>query len=361
MGDNRRQLRRLHACTCAGRTSPTACRATSSSPTTSWSARCSCCSGRSSRFRVLHRPADLRGRPRRAAPSLRPRGDDSERLPRGCNRPARRRALRLRARAAPRRHRPDRRRRRGRPRRLRRPAGGRAPRSCPTARRAGARARRLQAAHREGPRALLRAGACGGRWPGRWWWSGRRSATGSACTSPTSRRCAAPLALLDVRPAYVLTDGFPVDGLGVPGPGGVEGRPGRCLHLRGLGAGQGDPGPDHARAARRLAGVRLQDAQGLHHRRAHRGARPRTARAPVHRMRFVNVRRAAGLEPPLRPDPAGLRVAAAGRRPCGRRSRTALSLRGGRVVTPGSPAAATRVSSRWVTRALRSGQGVSNT
>ena len=27
--------------------------------------------------------------------------------------------------------------------------------------------------------------------------------------------------------------------------------------------------------------------------------------SPVHRMRFVNVRRAAGLEPPLRPDPVG--------------------------------------------------------
>ena len=31
----------------------------------------------------------------------------------------------------------------------------------------------------------------------------------------------------------------------------------------------------------------------------HRGARPSTGRAPMHRMRFVNVRRAAGLEPPL--------------------------------------------------------------
>ena len=105
-----------------------------------------------------------------------------------------------------------------------------------------------------------------------------RSATGSACTSPTSRRCAARSRCSTCRPAYVLTDGFPVDGLGVPGPGGVEGRPGRRLHLGRLGAGQGDPGPDHARARRRVAGVRLQDPQGLHHRRAHRRARPSTAR-----------------------------------------------------------------------------------
>ena len=35
------------------------------------------------------------------------------------------------------------------------------------------------------------------------------------------------VALLDVAPDYVLTDGFPVDGLGVPGPGDVEGRPRR--------------------------------------------------------------------------------------------------------------------------------------
>ena len=38
------------------------------------------------------------------------------------------------------------------------------------------------------------------------------------------------VALLDVRPTYVLTDGFPVDGLGRPRPGDVEGRPGGGLH-----------------------------------------------------------------------------------------------------------------------------------
>ncbi len=49
------------------------------------------------------------------------------------------------------------------------------------------------------------------------------------------------VALLELRPAYVLTDGFPVDGLGVPGPGGLEGRPGGGVHRGRLRAGQGDP------------------------------------------------------------------------------------------------------------------------
>ena len=87
------------------------------------------------------------------------------------------------------------------------------------------------------------------------------------------------LARLDVRPSYVLTDGFPVDGLEVPGPGDVEGRPGRRLHRGRVGDRQGDPGPDHDPAARRLPGLRLRDAQGLHHPDAHRGARGARARA----------------------------------------------------------------------------------
>ena len=58
------------------------------------------------------------------------------------------------------------------------------------------------------------------------------------------------VALLEVPPVYVLTDGFPVDGLGVPGACRLEGRPGGCVHLGGLGTGQGDPGPDHDRARR---------------------------------------------------------------------------------------------------------------
>ena len=58
------------------------------------------------------------------------------------------------------------------------------------------------------------------------------------------------LARLEVRPSYVLTDGFPVDGLGGARARGVEGRPGRRLHRGRLGDRQGDPGPDHGRPAR---------------------------------------------------------------------------------------------------------------
>ncbi len=81
------------------------------------------------------------------------------------------------------------------------------------------------------------------------------------------------LARLEVRPSYVLTDGFPVDGLEVPGTGDVEGRPGRRLHLGSLGDREGDPRPDDDGRARALAGVRLRDAQGLLHARAPGGAR----------------------------------------------------------------------------------------
>jgi hypothetical protein len=77
------------------------------------------------------------------------------------------------------------------------------------------------------------------------------------------------VALLDVPPQYVLTDGFPVDGLGVPGLAMWKG--GRVR------PGQGDPRPDHGGPRRRPPVVRLQDAQGLRHRRPQR--RPPRARA----------------------------------------------------------------------------------
>ena len=104
------------------------------------------------------------------------------------------------------------------------------------------------------------------------------------------------VALLDTRPAYVLTDGFPVDGFDVPGLADVEGRPRRGVHLRRVGAGQGHPRPDHARVARPAAGVRLRRPQGLHH---------RPARGAAHRARPVG-------DPPdaVRERPAGRGVGA---------------------------------------------------
>ena len=109
------------------------------------------------------------------------------------------------------------------------------------------------------------------------------------------------VALLDVPPGYVLTDGFPVDGLGVPGLAVWKGdRVAACIAAASV----------LAKVTRdrimceldaRVAGVRLQDAQGLHHRRAHRGARGARALAGAPDA-LRQRRRAAGLEP-LAPRP----------------------------------------------------------
>jgi ribonuclease HII len=106
------------------------------------------------------------------------------------------------------------------------------------------------------------------------------------------------VALLDVPPAYVLTDGFPVDGLGVPG----------------LAVWKGDRVAACIAAASVLAKVtRDRIMCGLHGEfpeydfKTHKGyitdehAAALSQHGPCsqHRMRFVNVRRAAGLEPPV--------------------------------------------------------------
>jgi len=104
------------------------------------------------------------------------------------------------------------------------------------------------------------------------------------------------VALLDVPPAYVLTDGFPVDGLGVPG----------------LAVWKGDRVAACIAAASVLAKVtRDRIMTGLDERfpaydfkthkgyitDAHAAALTTHGPCPEHRRRFVNVRRAAGLEP----------------------------------------------------------------
>ena len=232
----------------------------------------SCCCWPRDRFDCSTRPAPSRTSPTRVTAAV------SVPAPR-FHGPPRRRPLRLRARPAPARA-------RARSPVSTRPAAAPAParwspapRSCPTGK-AGHRPRagRLQAAHREGARALLRPGRAPGRGlVGR----GRRatrSATGSACTWPTSRRCVARSPCSTLPPAYVLTDGFPVDGLGVPGLAVWKGdRVAACIAAASV----------LAKVTRDrimteldadVAGVRLQDPQGLHHRRARRRARASTAR-----------------------------------------------------------------------------------
>ena len=80
------------------------------------------------------------------------------------------------------------------------------------------------------------------------------------------------VALLDLRPAYVLTDGFPVDGFDVPGLAVWKGdRVAACIAAASVLA---KVTRDRIMTAlrRRLAGVRLQDPQGLRHRGPQRGA-----------------------------------------------------------------------------------------
>ena len=108
------------------------------------------------------------------------------------------------------------------------------------------------------------------------------------------RRC---VARLDLAPSYVLTDGFPVDGLGAPG----------------LAIWKGDRVAACVAAASVLAKVTrdrlmddLDEQWPVYDFRTHKGYITPTHTAaldehgpsPVHRMRFVNVRRAAGLEEP---------------------------------------------------------------
>lgn len=105
------------------------------------------------------------------------------------------------------------------------------------------------------------------------------------------------LARLDTRPAYVLTDGFPVDGLEVPGLAMWKGdRVAACISAASV----------IAKVTRDRLMVDLHDRWPGYDFAVHKGyvtaehteALERLGPCPEHRMRFVNVRRAAGLEPP---------------------------------------------------------------
>jgi ribonuclease HII len=109
------------------------------------------------------------------------------------------------------------------------------------------------------------------------------------------------VALLDVAPDYVLTDGFPVDGLGVPGLAIWKGdRVAACVAA----------GSVLAKVTRDRIMCEMHEEWPAYDFRTHKGyitdahaaALTEHGPSPVHRMRFVNVRRAAGLEPPLDPS-----------------------------------------------------------
>lgn len=108
-------------------------------------------------------------------------------------------------------------------------------------------------------------------------------------------------ARLGTRPAYVLTDGFPVDGLGVPGLAVWKGdRVAACIAAASV----------IAKVTRDRLMVELHGTWPAYDFATHKGyctvehdaALAEHGPCPVHRMRFVNVRRAAGLEP--MPEPA---------------------------------------------------------
>jgi ribonuclease HII len=113
------------------------------------------------------------------------------------------------------------------------------------------------------------------------------------------------VARLSARPSYVLTDGFPVDGLGVPGLAVWKGdRVAACIAAASV----------IAKVTRDRLMVDMHDDWPVYDFRTHKGyitseheaALAEHGPSPVHRMRFVNVRRAAGLEPvpELALDPA---------------------------------------------------------
>jgi len=103
------------------------------------------------------------------------------------------------------------------------------------------------------------------------------------------------VALLAVPPEYVLTDGFPVDGLGVPGLAIWKGdRVAACISAASV----------LAKVTRDRIMVELDRDHPAYDFKTHKGyvtevhnaALAEHGPCPQHRMRFVNVRRAAGLD-----------------------------------------------------------------
>ncbi len=103
------------------------------------------------------------------------------------------------------------------------------------------------------------------------------------------------VAKLDVSPDYVLTDGFPVDGLGAPGLAVWKGdRVAACVAAASV----------LAKVTRDRIMTELDQQWPAYDFRTHKGYITSSHRAaltahgpsPIHRMRFVNVRRAAGME-----------------------------------------------------------------
>lgn len=116
------------------------------------------------------------------------------------------------------------------------------------------------------------------------------------------RRC---VAMLETRPSYVLTDGFPVDGLEVPGLAVWKGdRVAACIAAASV----------IAKVTRDRIMTALHEDYPIYDFATHKGyvtaahtaALEEHGPCPIHRRRFVNVRRAAGENGPEDADPASL-------------------------------------------------------
>ena len=112
------------------------------------------------------------------------------------------------------------------------------------------------------------------------------------------------VARLEVAPAYVLTDGFPVDGLSVPGLAMWKGdRVAACIAAASV----------LAKVTRDRIMMDLHEEWPVYDFATHKGyvtaehtaALEEHGPCPQHRLRFVNVRRAAGL---VDPEPASLQL-----------------------------------------------------
>ena len=100
------------------------------------------------------------------------------------------------------------------------PAPGRwspAPRSCPPARPGSSRGWPTPSCSPRRPASAATSRSCGARSPGRWWSISHEECDRLGMHVANVEALRRAVALLDLPPAYVLTDGFPVDGLGVPG------------------------------------------------------------------------------------------------------------------------------------------------
>ena len=167
-------------------------------------------------------------------------------------------------------------------------------RSCPRARPARSRGSPTPSCSPRRRASAATPRSCGGRSPGRSWSSRTSECDRLGMHVANVEALRRSLARLELRPAYVLTDGFPVDGLEVPGLAMWKGdRVAACISAASV----------IAKVTRDRIMCELHEQYPAYDFATHKGyiteehaaALTEHGPSPVHRMRFVNVRRAAGI------------------------------------------------------------------